>query len=445
MPRNQQSQLNILSVPWKIAGISSLVFAVSLVAWASATKIPIRVTGQGIYYSIGNTSSFITSDFGKVHLLYTQSIDDDAIKLQLNYLLRDIRRALDPNTNTEFVIITAEKLLGQLAHIESGSDSYSLSDKDNSSTFPLEVAPYNLIAYAESSQKKSALIEAIGNKNAIAAQLQEQNIKNKLLKETLKNQLKARTTFQNDLDMLAEAKLISKLASLENREAIDALKTQITTLDVNLQETKTNLNKAESQVNTKFYDFVTSTLLFSSQPLFIQQVSIPRSDHMEPGQLIVSYSDKIPEKPETIPVFFNAKDVATLQKYNNGLVSLPGFPRAIYGGIKAEVVKRENLSVVSKQAETYLGLSGFSEFLEYNFISPTMVKVRLEEDSKGNYLWTNSSPTERPPTLKIGDKVDMEVITGTITPIQMIIPSIRSALGLTPPEPKVAKPKADQK
>lgn len=445
MSRNQQSELDILSVPWRIAGISSIVFAVSLVIWASVTKIPIRVTGQGIYYSIGDTSSFITSDYGKVHLLYNQTSKDETIILRLNNSLRDINRALKPNANTEFVITTAEELMNQLSEIKSKQTEFSVSTSDKMEKFPLEIPPYHLIAYAESSQKKSSLIEAIGNKNAITSQLQEQTLKNNFLKETLGNQLKKRTIFQNDLDKLASAKLISKLASLENRETIDTLKSQIASLDTSLQEIKTNLARAKSQVKPKFDDFVANTLLFSNRPLYIQQVSIPRSDHMAPGRLIISYSKQKSDKPDEIPVFFNAKDVATLQKYNNGLVSLPGFPRSIYGGIKAKVVNKENLSVVSKQAETFLGLSGFSEFLEYNFISPTMVKVRLEDDDQGNYLWTIASPTGNPPKIKIGDKVDMEVITGTITPIQMIIPMISNTLGLTPPEPKVAKPKADQK
>lgn len=444
MPRKQKSELDILSVPWRIAGISSLFFAISLVVWASVTKIPIRVTGQGIYYSIGDTSSFITSDYGKVHLLYNQTSEDDTEILRLNNLLEDIYRALGPNANTTFIIAAAEQLLDQLSQIESNQEGFNKSAVENQETFPLEISPYHLIAYAESSQKKSSLIDAIGNKNAISSQLKEQTFENKILKTQLKNQLKNRAIFQKDLDKLASTKLISKLASLENRESIDNLKTQIASLDTDLQRIKTNLAISKSLVKTRFYDFVSSTLLFSNRPIFIQQVSISRSDHVVPGSLVVSYSKRKLEKPSEIPIFFNAKDVATLQKNNNGLVSLPGFPRSIYGGIKAKVGNRENLSMVSTQAKTFLGLSGFSEFLEYNFVSPTMVKVRLESDDQGNYLWTTKSSTNKPPKIKIGDKVDMEVITGTITPIQMIIPSIRNTLGLTPPEPKVAKPKSEQ-
>ena len=125
------------------------------------------------------------------------------------------------------------------------------------------------------------------------------------------------------------------------------------------------------------------------------------------------------------------------------MISLPGYPRTIYGGIEAKVVHKDNLSVVSKQAETYLGPRIWG-ILEYNFVSPTMVKVELLENKDGDYIWTNASPGEKQPTIEIGDKVDMEVITGTMTPIEMIVPSLRNILGLTPAPPKEAKPKSEQ-
>ena len=73
-----------------------------------------------------------------------------------------------------------------------------------------------------------------------------------------------------------------------------------------------------------------------------------------------------------------------------------------------------------------------------------MVKVELLENKDGDYIWTNASPDEKQPTIEIGDKVDMEVITGTMTPIEMIVPSLRNILGLTPAPPKEAKPKSEQ-
>lgn len=443
MPNSRDTQLDILNIPWRIAGISSLVFASSLIVWASVTQVPIRVSGQGIYYSIGETSSFITSDYGKVYLLFNKSHNRYPAD-QMNSLLRSINRALKSNAPIELVVETAENMLSMLSEIESNEES-AKSIHNIDQQLPIKIPPYQLIAYAESSTKKAALIDAIGNKNAIASQLRIQMLKNESLKTTLNDQLSSRSSFQKDLDELANAKIVSKLASLENREQIDNIKAQITALDAQLQVITTNLVKAESQVNTRFYDFVVSTLLYSNQDAFIQQVSIPKSGHMMPGQLVISYSKMKADKPNVIPVFFNAKDVATLNKHNRGIVSLPGYPRSIYGGIKASVIKRENLSVVPKQAETFLGLSGFSEFIDYNFISPTMVIVKLEHDNRGNYLWTNASPGNQPPKLRIGDKLDMEVVTGTIRPIEMIIPSLRNALGITPKAPRVAEPKADQR
>ena len=88
MPRSENTQLDILTVPWRIAGVSSVVFAISLAIWATVTKVPIRVTGQGVYYSIGNTSSFITSDYGKVYL-FVEKVQNQNAVMQFNQLLEN--------------------------------------------------------------------------------------------------------------------------------------------------------------------------------------------------------------------------------------------------------------------------------------------------------------------------------------------------------------------
>ena len=108
MPRSENTQLDILTVPWRIAGVSSVVFAISLAIWATVTKVPIRVTGQGVYYSIGNTSSFITSDYGKVYLFVENKVENQTSVMQFNKLLEKIERALTPKENVEYVIENAD-------------------------------------------------------------------------------------------------------------------------------------------------------------------------------------------------------------------------------------------------------------------------------------------------------------------------------------------------
>ena len=129
----------------------------------------------------------------------------------------------------------------------------------------------------------------------------------------MNEQLNQRIELQDDLDQLSTAKIISRLVGLENREAIDEIKSQLVSLDAELQSIKTNLDKANSQVKTRFYDFVNSSLLYSNETIFVQQVSIPSLDYLSPGNLVLSYSKNTNSKPQEIPVFFNAKDVSTLK------------------------------------------------------------------------------------------------------------------------------------
>ena len=444
MPRSTKPELDILSVPWKATGIACIIFSASLVAWASFTRIPRKVTGQGVYYSIGDTSTFITKEYGKVHIFVNKYQSDISGLNRLNELLPNIRASMVSNADISYVIKTAESLLQELNSIESTNNSEEGWSRKLVNELPLKVNPYNLLVYAESSEKKSAFLESIGVRNALKMQFTQQKEKNKLLKNTLLANLNQRALFQEDVDKLVSINFISKLASLENQSEINNLKTQINSLNTELRGIETDLEKAGADVKTKFYDFVSSTMLFSSEIIFVQQISTPDSDYMSPGSLVLSYSEKNINNPDRVPVFFSAKDVATLNVNDNALVSLPGYPRSMFGGIKAIVVKRENLSVIPKQMQSYLGLSGFSDFLEYNFISPTMVTVKLETNKNGKIKWTTSSPNINSPKLRVGDKINVEVIIGTITPIEMIIPTISRIFGITPPEIKEAKPKSEQ-
>ena len=154
MPRSENTQLDILTVPWRIAGVSSVVFAISLAIWATVTKVPIRVTGQGVYYSIGNTSSFITSDYGKVYLFVERKVQNQNAVAQFNQLLEKIEMALTPKVNVEYVMETAEYMLELLADIETKNNAITTAEKPFSKEFPMKIQPYQLVAYAESSSKK---------------------------------------------------------------------------------------------------------------------------------------------------------------------------------------------------------------------------------------------------------------------------------------------------
>ena len=73
-----------------------------------------------------------------------------------------------------------------------------------------------------------------------------------------------------------------------------------------------------------------------------------------------------------------------------------------------------------------------------------MVTVKLETNKNGKVKWTTNSPNINSPRLRIGDKINVEVVIGTITPIEMIIPTLSRIFGITPPEIKEAKPKSEQ-
>ena len=147
-----------------------------------------------------------------------------------------------------------------------------------------------------------------------------------------------------------------------------------------------------------------------------------------------------------IPIYFAARDISQLKPGDSGFASVIGFNRTQFGGIKLKIDGRENLSTISEDITSRLGLQGFSKDIGSNFISPTLAiaSLKLSDpfDKKNPYEWTLVSSTR--PELNLGDKLDVEVVVRRDSPISFVIPALKGLLGITPEPPKSVKPKAKQ-
>ena len=72
--------------------------------------------------------------------------------------------------------------------------------------------------------------------------------------------------------------------------------------------------------------------------------------------------------------------------------------------------------------------------------SPTLVFLELERaddgppvSNSGGYRWSSRSALPFPPTP--GERLDVEITTRQVRPIELVLPSLRQLFGLTPPSP----------
>jgi hypothetical protein len=79
--------------------------------------------------------------------------------------------------------------------------------------------------------------------------------------------------------------------------------------------------------------------------------------------------------------------------------------------------------------------------------SPTLVFLQLERTegrpvaNSGGYRWSSRSALPFPPTP--GERLDVEITTRLVRPIELVLPSLRQLFGLTPPNPPSNAAKRD--
>lgn len=437
--------LEVFGAPWKLALFTSILGTLLLLLWSFTARIPLRVQGLGVYFPIANANRFITSTFGHVHLTYGDWDSDKYAWFTKIYPSIKNMKLLDGDKSVEL----AESLLQNLS--KSAFDSYSTESRQlyGSVDYPYEAKGPTLLLYAESPEQSANLLYAIGNYKASTDSYYQIVSKQDHLNRVLSEQQLDRQQLQSDLNALAEIGFISKPSVLQNRAAIDSLKSQISNLSIERSKLLSVRSQSLSNLKMALTNYIKTCLVYSNDTSYIHQASISTGDFSQPNVPILVYSQSKESLLTKVPVFFSARSVSQINNGNKGYATPLGYPRSQVGGIRLKVINSSHLSNVSSQVISTLGLSGFGESIGRNFVSPTMVTVDLEKDNSSNaqspYSWSIVPSTGVYPKLKLGDVFDVELQTRTQRPIAFVLPFLNNIFGREPSNLRLAPPKSKTK
>ena len=432
--------LEIFGAPWKLALFTAVSGTILLLFWSFTARIPLRVQGLGVYFPIGTSNRFITSTFGQVHLTFGDwDTDNHAWFTKIYPSIKDIN-LLDGDKSIEL----AESLLQNLS--KSSFDSYPPESRQlyGSIDYPYKVKGPSLLLYAESPEQSANLLNAIGNYEASSNSYYQIVSNQDQLKRVLSDQQIDRQQLQGDLNTLAEIGFISKPSVLQNQTAIDLLRSQISNLSNERSRLMSERNQSLSNLKMALTNYIKSCLVYANDSSYIHQASIASGDFSQPNVPILVYSQAKEGLLTKIPVFFSARSVSQINNGNKGYATPLGYPRSQVGGIRFKVINSSQLSNVSSQVISKLGLSGFGESIGRKFVSPTMVTVDLEKDNSSNaqspYSWSIVPSTGEYPKLKLGDVFDVELQTRTQRPIVFVLPFLNNIFGKEPSTIRLAPP-----
>jgi hypothetical protein len=120
------------------------------------------------------------------------------------------------------------------------------------------------------------------------------------------------------------------------------------------------------------------------------------------------------------------------------LATPAGYKRAEVGGIRGRVVFKARLPGDLDMVIARTGVTSVAKLITEREPSPTLVVVALERAqagmgaNSGGYRWTSRSDLPFAPTP--GERLDVEITTREVRPIELVLPALRQLLGFTPPD-----------
>ena len=131
--------------------------------------------------------------------------------------------------------------------------------------------------------------------------------------------------------------------------------------------------------------------------------------------------------------------MAQVQPGMTALATPAGYKRAEVGGIRAKVVFKARLPSGLETVTNRVGVRSLAQQIVTQEPSPTLVFLALERADEppvansGGYRWSSHSALPFPPTP--GERLDVEITTRQVRPIELVLPSLKQLFGLTPPNP----------
>ena len=235
---------------------------------------------------------------------------------------------------------------------------------------------------------------------------------------------------------------------LDEQSNVDSLKAQI--LNVESQILALDQEKTNGYLNLKniLSDVVDDELIFAEEPLYLYQVIPNDSEEVSAGEIVLKVSPDLMKSPSLVPVFVDNTDKGSVSAGMSALVTPVGFNRTEYGGIKGEVASVAPVPSTVDGMEARVGVTSIARSIEARMVAPTLVILKLEKSTdqdvvnSGGYQWSTS--TDLPFQPREGSKINVEITTRYVSPISLVLPTVKKFFGFSPPDSLNSEPTATE-
>jgi len=429
---DRNGPITLLSPPLKATLALGVAIAIGGGGWAPLARIPLTVEGVGVLVPVGAITTSVSPSNGVAHWMFNQPPpvwQEEALRFQQSPGSFNDRKMAQLASS---ILLASEMPEPSLNTLTEGSSEPQRHHRGK------RIPRGQLLVWVQVSDQKASLSSALNQleRSLRASESQQQNIAAQ--QTMLRRELRSRTSYLASMKKLEAKGFVSRSSIMDGQATVDGIGSQIHTNNNQLIALARDRNQAYEAVRTQLASLVQKQMIFAPRVLYIDQVRIQDGETVSSGQELLKLSHKPLSDPTLVPVFLGSNEMAQVQPGMQALATPAGYKRAEVGGIRARVVFKDRLPGNLETVMDRVGVRSLAEQIVAEVPAPTLLFVSLDRTqgkaaiNTGGYLWSSSSDLPFAPTP--GERLDVQITTRLVRPIDLVLPSLKRWLGLAPPD-----------
>ena len=424
--------IQILKTPLKATLFLGVCISIGTLFWSIFAKIPFMENCIGVLTPVNKIFNVYAKSSGVISLHFNDDIQLWE-QLSLNF-------SLNPTQLSNTQIVKLSQLLLTKTEVKqcpvNSKDVVCNKAKTDSTNIPF-IKRNKLIYWIKSNDAISELATQLNSVNRIELFTQDKVINIQKKQHLLSRELASRSAYLADMKQLANKQYVSKSKVLSEQSTVDNIRTQIETNNTQLITLKESLYEASDLLRNKLSIVINKGMIFAKEDSYLDKILPNNGQYVKADDLLFGYSQIELDAASVIPAYVSSSTSSKIRPGMNLLATPEGYNRSEVGGILGKVIYVDLLPSDLNDIQNRLGSKAIAQAILKLTPTPTLIEVKLSQNIENNsriknYKWSGGANNTN--FLNVSSLVDIQITTEFKRPIQLVMPTIKKAFGISPPD-----------
>ena len=444
---DQNGPITLLTPPLRLTMLFGLLIAGGVGLWSVMARIPISVRGTGVLLPVSTVNRTLSGTSGTVHWIFnSQPAAWHRYALAFHRRPDQLSDAQVRSLATS-VLQSSEGVMksSQISRSEEAGESIAKRFTENMKDvlYGRSIRSGTLMLWIKSGVNQERLQSSLDQlRNTLRDnKAKEQNISNK--QKILQRELNSRQDYLQQMLELEVQGFVSTASILQEQANVESIRSRILNNKNELIRLSNEMDKASQSLRNELALLIDKEMIFASRDIYLSQVIPNDGETVSQGEAVLELSSDDLNDISLVPLFLSSKEMAQVFPGMPAIVTPSGYKRSEVGGIRAEVVSMAKIPSSQDHVTARIGVESLAQEIMKLEPAPTLAVLKLKQakakgpHNTGGYEWTSRGDLPFPPTP--GDRLEVEITTRKVAPIELVLPAMRRFFGWSPPQPPDAE------